>query len=93
MTNRLKYQMVIQWSEEDDCFLVGFPDFPGQQWRTHGKTYLVRTDSRSSLKIILYYSKIIRIKTNVNWQALSRIFNEVGDQVFENKTALPILED
>ncbi|NJO79040.1 MAG: type II toxin-antitoxin system HicB family antitoxin [Cyanobacteria bacterium RM1_2_2] len=20
-------------------FLVGFPDFPGQQWRTHGETY------------------------------------------------------
>lgn len=39
MRNRLKYQMVIQWSEEDDCFLVGFPDFPGQQWRTHGATY------------------------------------------------------
>jgi antitoxin HicB len=35
----LKYQMVIQWSEEDNCFLVGFPDFPGQQWRTHGDTY------------------------------------------------------
>ena len=36
---KLKYQMVIQWSEEDDCFLVGFPDFPGQQWRSHGETY------------------------------------------------------
>jgi predicted RNase H-like HicB family nuclease len=35
----LKYQMIIQWSEEDDCFLVGFPDFPGQTWRTHGDTY------------------------------------------------------
>jgi predicted RNase H-like HicB family nuclease len=22
-------------------FLVGFPDFPGQQWCTHGKTYEV----------------------------------------------------
>ena len=39
MIDKLKYQMVIQWSEEDDCFLVGFPDFPGQQWRTHGDTY------------------------------------------------------
>ena len=39
MTSKLKYQIVIQWSEEDDCFLVGFPDFPGQQWRTHGDTY------------------------------------------------------
>ncbi|MEM8638323.1 MAG: type II toxin-antitoxin system HicB family antitoxin [Cyanobacteria bacterium P01_G01_bin.54] len=37
--NNLKYQMVIQWSDEDHCFLVGFPDFPGQQWRTHGDTY------------------------------------------------------
>ena len=37
--NRFKYQMVIQWSEEDNCFLVGFPDFLGQQWRTHGETY------------------------------------------------------
>lgn len=35
----LKYQMVIQWSEGDNCFLVGFPDFPGQHWRTHGNTH------------------------------------------------------
>jgi hypothetical protein len=34
MMTQLKYQMVIQWSEEDDCFLVCFPDFPEQQWRT-----------------------------------------------------------
>jgi antitoxin HicB len=37
--HKLRYQMLIQWSEGDDCFLVGFPDFPGQQWRTHGDTY------------------------------------------------------
>jgi antitoxin HicB len=37
----LKYQIVIQWSDEDDCFLVGLPDFPGQQWRTHRETYAV----------------------------------------------------
>jgi antitoxin HicB len=36
---KLKYQLVIQWSEKDDSFLVGFPDFVGQQWRTHGETY------------------------------------------------------
>jgi predicted RNase H-like HicB family nuclease len=39
MAHKLKYQMVIQWSEEDNGFPVGFPDFPGQQWRTHGETY------------------------------------------------------
>lgn len=39
MKNQFKYQMVIQWSEEDNCFLVGFPDFPGQKWRSHGDSY------------------------------------------------------
>lgn len=37
--DKLKYRMVIQWSQEDNCFLVGLPDFPGQDWRTHGETY------------------------------------------------------
>ncbi|BAZ81442.1 hypothetical protein NIES73_27100 [Sphaerospermopsis kisseleviana NIES-73] len=37
--DKLRYQMIIQWSEEDDCFLVSLPDFPGQKWRTHGETY------------------------------------------------------
>lgn len=36
---KLKYQMVIQWSDEDDCFLVALPDFPGSYWRSHGDTY------------------------------------------------------
>jgi predicted RNase H-like HicB family nuclease len=36
---QLKYQMIIQWSEADNCFLVSLPDFPGQKWRTHGETY------------------------------------------------------
>ncbi|MBP0016089.1 MAG: type II toxin-antitoxin system HicB family antitoxin [Cyanobacteria bacterium SBLK] len=35
----LKYPILIQWSEEDNCFLVGFPDFPGQKWRSHDETY------------------------------------------------------
>jgi antitoxin HicB len=34
-----KYPMIIQWSEKDNCYLVGLPDFPGQTWRTHGETY------------------------------------------------------
>ncbi len=38
---KMKYEMVIRWSEEDYCYLVGFPDFPGQQWRTHGDTYQI----------------------------------------------------
>jgi antitoxin HicB len=35
---KLKSEMTIAWSEKDNCYLVGFPDFPGQQWRTHGDT-------------------------------------------------------
>jgi len=37
--DKAKYQIIIQWSNEDDCFLVGLPDFPNQTWRTHGDTY------------------------------------------------------
>ncbi|MFB2924312.1 type II toxin-antitoxin system HicB family antitoxin [Aerosakkonema funiforme] len=37
--SKFKYQMVIQWSDGDNCFLVGFPDFPRQLWRTHGDSY------------------------------------------------------
>ncbi|HSM83062.1 MAG TPA: type II toxin-antitoxin system HicB family antitoxin [Nodosilinea sp.] len=35
----LRYEMVIVWSEEDDCFLVHLPDFPEQAYRTHGNSY------------------------------------------------------
>lgn len=38
--NNLKYRILIQWSNEDNCFLVSLPDFKDeQQWVTHGKTY------------------------------------------------------
>jgi antitoxin HicB len=38
-STKIKDEMTIAWSDEDDCYLVGFPDFPGQKWRTHGDTY------------------------------------------------------
>lgn len=38
--NSLKYRITIQWSNEDNCFLVSLPDFKDeQQWVTHGETY------------------------------------------------------
>ena len=38
--NSLKYRIVIQWSDEDNCFLVSLPDFKDEQnWVTHGETY------------------------------------------------------
>lgn len=33
------YSMVIQWSQEDQLFLVHLPEFPWQEFHTHGKTY------------------------------------------------------
>jgi antitoxin HicB len=44
-STKMKYEMMIAWSEEDDCYLVGFPDFPGQKWRTHGETYEVAANN------------------------------------------------
>ena len=36
---KLPYIIVIQWSDEDNCYLVHLPDFPSQQFHTHGDTY------------------------------------------------------
>ena len=51
-STKIKYEMTIVWSEEDDCYLVGFPDFPGQKWRTHGDTY------ETAILISLYGSRL-----------------------------------
>jgi len=32
-----KYRMIIQWSEEDQAFVVSLPDFPSAH--THGDSY------------------------------------------------------
>jgi antitoxin HicB len=35
-----KYQMLIQWSDEDNCYVVSLPDFPElNQPCTDGTTY------------------------------------------------------
>lgn len=39
MPSKPKYRMNIVWSDEDQCYLVALPDFPGQQWYCHGDTY------------------------------------------------------
>ncbi|MGB3207779.1 MAG: type II toxin-antitoxin system HicB family antitoxin [Crinalium sp.] len=35
----LPYTIVIQWSNEDQCYLVHLPEFPSQKFHTHGETY------------------------------------------------------
>lgn len=50
----LKYPMIIQWSEEDNLYLVALPDFPGQQWSTHGITYEeAATNGREVLELLI----------------------------------------
>ena len=35
---KLRYSIVIQWSNEDQCYIVSLPEF-GKYARTHGDTY------------------------------------------------------
>jgi predicted RNase H-like HicB family nuclease len=37
----MPYRMVIEWSQEDGCYLVHLPDFytGGQYYTAHGDTY------------------------------------------------------
>lgn len=40
MNYKLKYKILIQWSDEDNCYLVSLPDlFQDTLWVTHGETY------------------------------------------------------
>ena len=34
----LRYSMIIQWSDEDQAYIVTVPELPG--CRTHGETYV-----------------------------------------------------
>jgi antitoxin HicB len=33
-----RYTMIVQWSDEDDCFVVSLPEW-GEFCHTHGETY------------------------------------------------------
>lgn len=37
--NPIKYSVVIQWSEEDQCYVVSFPEW-GPYAHTHGASYV-----------------------------------------------------
>ncbi len=37
MDNTLRYSMLIQWSDEDEAYIVTVPELPG--CKTHGSTY------------------------------------------------------
>lgn len=46
MNDKRKYRINIQWSEEDNCYLVALPDVSyGQEWVTHGDTYQEALDN------------------------------------------------
>ncbi|NMG57178.1 type II toxin-antitoxin system HicB family antitoxin [Geitlerinema sp. P-1104] len=58
--NNLKYRIMVQWSDDDNCFLVGFPDFPGQEWRTHGETYeeALRNGTEALESLVMAYQSM-----------------------------------
>ena len=41
MTERLRYSMVVQWSDEDQAYLVTLPEWEGRVFNpvTHGESY------------------------------------------------------
>lgn len=51
----MKYTVVIQWSDEDDCFVVLLPDFTDvMQPVTHGDTYeLALQNAREALELLV----------------------------------------
>lgn len=52
--DKIKYQIIIQWSDEDDCFLVALPNFPDSYWRSHGNRYdEAVTNGREALESLI----------------------------------------
>ncbi|NER36595.1 MAG: type II toxin-antitoxin system HicB family antitoxin [Oscillatoria sp. SIO1A7] len=50
----MKYTVVIQWSDEDDCFVVLLPDFTDVMQPTHGDTYeLALQNAREVLELLV----------------------------------------
>ena len=53
------YSMIIQWSNEDNCYLAHLPEFPWQQFHTHGKTYTEAAKNGEEVieSLILWYQE------------------------------------
>lgn len=40
-----KYKIIIEWSQQDDCYVVSLPDFNVMQPCTHGHSYQEALDN------------------------------------------------
>ena len=45
------YSMLIEWSPEDDAYVVSFPEFPGAH--THGTTYVEAVENGQEVLALL----------------------------------------
>jgi len=49
----MKYTIVIQWSDEDECYVVSLPDW-GEFCHTHGDTYQeALTNAQEVLELLI----------------------------------------
>jgi len=48
-----KYKIVIEWSQEDQCYVVSLPDFDIMQPCTHGDSYQEALDNAQDVIYLL----------------------------------------
>jgi predicted RNase H-like HicB family nuclease len=55
----MKYSILIQWSEEDNCYLASLPEW-GEFARTHGDTYEAALKNAKDVleDLVFAYNKI-----------------------------------
>jgi predicted RNase H-like HicB family nuclease len=52
-SNQLRYTVIIQWDEEDQCYIVSLPEW-GPYAKTHGATYEeAAKNAREVLELLL----------------------------------------
>ena len=53
MTKKPRYTVVIQWSDQDDCYVVSLPEW-GCGCKTHGSTYKdAATNAEEVLELLM----------------------------------------
>jgi antitoxin HicB len=72
------YTIIIQWSNQGQCYLVHLPEFPSQQFHTYGDTYqeaLQNAEQVLELLVEEYQKQGITLPTPIPELQVSQLMN------------------
>lgn len=86
------YTIVIQWSDEDRCYLVHLPEFPTQQFHTHGDTYQeALNNAQEVLGQYILYRNLLKLN-NQNYEIYLAVRDSIFDTFFQRKSIQAVVK-